>query len=255
MKKLLYSLFIIVLAGAIGCKGKGPGKQDLQNAADTSTVADTGRTGVVQYMSGQYKVSEVTFKNGVRHGLMKSFYQTGEVRTTWWYENGLKQDSARYYYQQGEVFRTTPYKNDTIDGIQKQFYRTRKVRAKIGWSKGMRTDYMEEFDSKGKLIGGYPQIVANVKDQYATNGTYRIGLELSDKSKFVNFYLGEFTDGRFDTTHCKLLTKDIGTAEIVLKKSGNPGPNYVSVIASIRTPLLNRYLSTKKINLPYNDLK
>ena len=94
MKKLLYSLFIIILMAAIGCKGKGPGKKDLQTAADTSTVADTGRTGIVQYMSGQYVVKEITFKNGVRHGLMKSFYQSGEVHTTWWYENGLKQDSS-----------------------------------------------------------------------------------------------------------------------------------------------------------------
>lgn len=255
MKKLLYSLFIIILLAAIGCKGKGPGKKDLQTAADTTTVPDTGFTGIKKMMSGQYVVSEITFKNGVRHGLMKSFYQTGEVRTTWWYENGLKQDSSRFYYQQGEVYRTTPYKNDTIEGIQKQFYRTGKVRAKMGWSKGMRTEFMQEFDGNGKLMGGYPQIVANVKDQYAANGTYRISLELSDKSKYVHFYLGEFTDGRFDTTRCKLLTKDIGTAEIVLKKSGTPGPNYVSVIASIRTPLLNRYLSSKKFDLPYNDLK
>ena len=148
------------------------------------------------------------------------------------------------------MYRTTPYKNDTIDGIQKQFYRTKKVRAKIGWSKGMRTQFMEEFDANGKLLGGYPQIVANIKDQYATNGTYRIDLELSDKSKFVNFYLGEFTDGRFDSTRCKLLTKDIGTAEIVLKKSGTPGPNYVSVIASIRTPLRTGFLPAKKLTCP-----
>jgi len=119
----------------------------------------------------------------------------------------------------------------------------------------MRTPFMQEFDGNGKLLGGYPQIVVNVKDLYASNGTYRIDLELSDKSKYVMFYLGEFTDGRFDTTRCKLLTKDTGSAGIVLKKSGTPGKNYVSVIASIRTPLLNRYLTSKKVELPYSDLK
>jgi len=254
MIKLLHSIFIIILIAAISCKGKGPGKKDLQTAADTTTVPDTGFTGIKKMMSGQFVVSEITFKNSVRDGLMKSFYQTGEVRTTWWYEKGLKQDTARFYYQQGEVYRTTPYKNDTVDGIQKQFYRTGKVRATIGWSNGMRTQFMQEFDGNGKLLEVYPQIVANVKDQYANNGTYKIDLELSDKSKFVIFYMGEFTDGRFDTTRCKLLTKDAGTAGIVLKKSGTPGLKYVSVIASIRTPLLNRYLTSKKFDLPYNDL-
>jgi hypothetical protein len=255
MKKLLYSLFIIILITAIGCKGKGPGKKDLQTATDTSTVADTGYTGIKQFMSGLYKVSEVTFKNGVRDGQMKTFYQGGQVRYTFWYVNGLKQDSVRWYYVEGQLFRTTPYKNDTIDGIQKQYYRTGKLRAKIGYSKGMRIPYIEEFDSNGKRIGGYPEIVANINDAYSSNGTYSINLELSDKSKNVIFYRGDFTDGRFDTTRVRLLTKDTGNAGIVLKKSGTPGPGSVTVTASIRSPLGNRYLTSKKFDLPYNDLK
>jgi hypothetical protein len=255
MKKIFIPLLIVILAVAFGCKGKGPGKKDQSAAADTSTVADTGFTGIKKMMSGQYVVSEITFRNGVRDGLMKTFYTDGRVRVTFWYENGLRQDSARWYYEAGQLFRTTPFKNDTVEGIQKQFYRNGKLRSKIGWSKGMRTPFMQEFDGNGKLLGGYPQIVVNVKDLYASNGTYRIDLELSDKSKYVMFYLGEFTDGRFDTTRCKLLTKDTGSAGIVLKKSGTPGKNYVSVIASIRTPLLNRYLTSKKVELPYSDLK
>jgi hypothetical protein len=251
MKIILHFLFITILIAAIGCTGKGPGRKDLKAEADSVSAHDT----IKRFMSGRYVVSEVTFRNGVRHGLMKTFYQGGQLRTTFWYENGLKEDSARWYYEQGQLFRTTPFKHDTVDGIQKQFYRTGKIRAKIGWSKGMRTPFMQEFDANSKLMGGYPEIVVNVTDQYVSNGKYRIDLELSDKSKNVMFYMGDFTDGRFDTIRCKLLTKDIGTAEIVLKKSGTPGPNYVSVIASIRTPLLNRYLRSKKIELPYNDLK
>jgi hypothetical protein len=257
MKKLLYPLFVLSLVAAIGCTGKGPGKKESKTAADTSTVADTGRTGIVQYMSGQYKVSEVTFKNGVRDGLMKSFYQTGQVRTTWWYENGLRQDSARFYYVEGQLFRTTPYKNDTVDGIQKQFYRKGTIRAKIGWSKGMRTPFFQEFGSNGKLMGGYPELVGKINDEYSSKGSYTINLELSDKSESEKtlFYRGGFTDGRFDTTMCKLLVTNKGKSVLVLKKSGTPGPGSVSVIASILTPLGNRYLTSKKFDLPYNDLK
>ncbi len=54
------------------------------------SVPDTGYTGIKQYMSGKTLVKEVTFKNGVREGLMKSFYQTGEVRQTFWYEKWFK---------------------------------------------------------------------------------------------------------------------------------------------------------------------
>jgi hypothetical protein len=253
MKKFLFPVFAFVLIAAIGCTGKGPGKKDLNSAA--ATVPDTGFTGIKKMMSGQYVVMEVTFKNGVRDGLMKSFYLTGQVRNTYWYENGLKEDSVRFYYQEGQLFRTTPYKHDTVDGIQKQFYRTGKIRAKIGFSKGMRTPFFQEYKNDGKIVGGYPSIVVNIKDEYNTRGSYRIGLELSDKSKKVKFYRGDFTDGRFDTTKCKLINTVEGKATLNLNKSGTTGQGSVNVIAEIVTSMGNRYLTGKKIDLPYNDLK
>ena len=255
MKRLSFSLLVLlVILAMTGCIGKS-GKKGAETGADTTAVPDTGFTGIKQFMSGQYIVSEVTFKNGVRHGLMKSFYQGGQVRTTFWYENGLKQDSARWYYPEGQLFRTTPFKNDTVDGMQKQFYRTGVVRAKIGYSKGFRTPFIQEYGSNGKPVTSYPDILVNITDEYKTKGLYRIGLELSDFSTKVKFYRGDFINGRFDTTQVQHINTVKGKASLVLKKSGVPGPEAVSVIAEILTPLGNKYLKNKKIELPYNDLK
>src|SRR5512133_3036797 len=180
MKRIVLSLIVLILIVAIGCTGKGPGKKETKAAEEITTVPDTGFTGIKKMMSGQYVVSEITFQNGVRDGLMKTFYQGGQVRTTFWYEKGLKQDSARWYYQEGQLFRTTPFKNDTVDGIQKQFYRNGRVKAKIGYSKGLRTTFIQEFTPEGKLVGNYPTLVVNITDNYKTKGIYRVSLELSD---------------------------------------------------------------------------
>jgi hypothetical protein len=256
MKKYLFpAVILLVIVALASCGGKGSGKKSTAQEADTTTVPDTGYTGIKQYKSGQYMISEITFRNGVRHGLMKSFYQGGQVRTTFWYENGLKQDSARWYFPEGQLFRTTPFKNDTVDGIQKQFYRTGIIRAKIGYSKGLRTTFFQEFSSKGKLIGGYPEIIVTTTDEYKSKGTFRIDLSLSDKSEAVKFYRGEFLEGRFDTTQCKPIITVKGKAGLVLKKTGTIGTGPVSVIADIRTSLGNHYLTSKKIEIPYNDLK
>ena len=86
MKTFSYSIIIILALLLIGsCGGKSGIKKDLQSGNDTTSVADTGYTGIKQYMSGQYLVKEVTFKNGVREGLMKSFYMSGRLRQTFWY--------------------------------------------------------------------------------------------------------------------------------------------------------------------------
>jgi hypothetical protein len=254
--KVFYGSLVTILAMLLisGCNGKGGGKKDSQTGNDTITVSDTGYTGIKQYMSGQVLVKEVTFKNGVREGLMKSFYQNGKVRQTFWYENGLREDSAKWYYEQGQVFRSTPYKKDTIDGTQKQYYRNGRLKAKLDYMKGLRTPYLEEFTLEGKLVGGYPELVVNIRDDYQTKGVYRVSLNLSDKSTKVRYYRGDFSNGVFDTAHCKIINTVKGIGYLNLKKNGSSKSGNVGVIAEILTNYGNNYLVYKKIELPYNDL-
>jgi hypothetical protein len=247
---------ILTISILVGCNGKGTAKKETSlPVTDTVTVPDTGYTGIKQYMSGKYLVKEITFKNGVREGLMKQFYVTGEVRQTFWYRNGFREDSSMWYYQEGQKFRVTPYKRDTADGIQRQYYRTGRLRAKLGYSKGLRTTFFQEFTPEGKLVGGYPSLVVNTLDNYKTNGTYKISLGLSDKSVNVRFWRGELINGLFDTAHCQKLKVIRGIASIDLKKTNKTGLSSVNVIAEILTNFGNNYLVYKKIGLPYNDLK
>ena len=210
---LIFTLLLLFY----GCGGRGNTNKESQTAADSVTVPDTGYTGIKQYTSGQRVIKEVTFKNGVRHGLMKSFYQGGQLYQTFWYKNGLREDSVTWYYLEGQIFRSTPYKHDTVDGIQKQYYRNGKLKARIGYSKGLRTPYFEEYYTDGKRIKGYPEIATSIRDEYSSKGLYNIGLELSDKSTKVKFYQGEFTDNRFDTAACKKIITVKGKIIIVIQ--------------------------------------
>jgi hypothetical protein len=249
---LIITLFLILISA---CNGKGTVKKDSSTSVDSTSVPDTGYTGIKKYMSGQLLIKEVTFKNGVREGLMKSFYQDGRVRQTFTYHNGVRVDSAKWYYEDGLVFRSTPYTNDTIDGIQKQYYRNGRIKAKIGYKKGLRTPYIEEFAQNGKLIIGYSEIVVSIRDEYQTKGYYRIMLELSDKSKKVKYYRGDLSGGIFDTAHCRVINTINGIGYLNMKKTGSATSGSVGVIAEVLTSFGNNNLIYKKIELPYNDLK
>ena len=253
----IFSGVIIGIAALIfipGCRGKGTAKNDALKGNDSITVGDTGFTGIKQYMSGSHLVMEQTFENGVKEGLMKSYYANGKLRRTFWYEKGLREDSAKWYYEEGQLFRSTPYKRDTVDGIQVQYFRNGRVKAKLGFKKGMRTLYFEEFNSDSKVVGGYPDLIVNIKDDYQARGIYRVSLKLSDNSTKVRYYRGDLSSGVFDTTLCiKIKTID-GIGNLDLKKTGTPKFDYVDVIAEILTNYGNNYLVHKKIDLPYSDL-
>lgn len=248
-------LLVLVFFSQTGCTGKKNAKTEAQDSVDTTAVNDTGYTGIKQYMSRNILIKEVTFKNGVRQGVMKSFYQTGEVRQTFWYENNLREDSSIWFYLEGQPFRMTPYKRDTIDGIQKQFYRTGQLKARIGFSKGLRNTFFEEYTKEGKVVRGYPEVVIKTSDDYKTKSAYKITMELSDKSPSVKFYRGELSNGLFDTARYKPIPTLRGVGTLNLRKSTSAKSSSIEIIASIVTNFGNYYLVYKKIDLPYPDLK
>ncbi len=254
--KLLYGSLILITALLLnpGCKGKDGSGKSSENGNDTTAVADTGFTGIKQYMSGGHLAMETTFKNGVKEGLTKTYYASGKLRGTLWYENGLREDSAKWYFEEGQLFRTTPYKRDTVDGIQKQYFRNGKLKAIIGYKKGLRTFEFEEYDLQGKKVAGYPDLVVSTKDEYNSKGIYTISLALSDKSAKVKYFRGDFNSGLFDSTRCEKIKTINGVGTLDLKKTGTAGSGAVEVLAAIITFYGNNYLVSKKIELPYKDL-
>jgi antitoxin component YwqK of YwqJK toxin-antitoxin module len=255
---ILLTIVIFLLLTA-GCQNKAKKNSSTENKSlsDTTTVADTGYTGIKQYYSGARLVKEVTFKNGIRQGLMKSYYASGLLRQTFWYENGRIQDTAKWYFEDSieRVFRKTPMKDDSAHGIQIQYYRTGVVRAKLEFVNGLRTPFIEEFESNGRKITDYSDVVIQTKDEYKQNGTYVIYTELTKKNIKATFYRGEYINGLFNPKkYAKINTTDF-TGRLELKKSATAGNKYIGIIAEISTPIGNKSLIYKKIDLPYNDLK
>ena len=151
---IIFLIFLILITINSGCLNKGGrnAASEDQNLTDTSTVAYPGFTGIKQIYSKNILVREVTYKNGVIHGLMKTYLQNGQLYQSFWYENGIRQDTAKWYFNDGKVFRTTLFKNDSMNGIQTQYYRNRNVRAKLNFVNGVRTPYLEEFLQDGKKL-------------------------------------------------------------------------------------------------------
>ena len=251
VKAVLFSLIFLLI---VNC-GRHKNVKNESVSVDTLTVPDTGFTGIRQYFSGNSLVYDATLKNGVRHGLMKSYYASGQLRVTYWYENGVREDSAKWYHPEGQLFRSTPYKNDTIHGTQVQYFRNGRVRARLGYEKGLRTFFFEEYMSNGKLITNYPDVIVKTKDNYNANGTYNISLELTDKSTDVQYFYGDFSKGVYDTTAVAPIKIVNGAGNLTLKKSAAQTKPNVEILAAILTSYGNRYLLVKEIELPYNDLK
>jgi antitoxin component YwqK of YwqJK toxin-antitoxin module len=82
-------IIIILLIWNSGCQNRSNKNTSSRNdnLTDTSTVADTGFTGIKQLYSHKLLAREVTYKNGVKQGLMKTYLPSGKLYQTFWYMN------------------------------------------------------------------------------------------------------------------------------------------------------------------------
>jgi antitoxin component YwqK of YwqJK toxin-antitoxin module len=257
MMKTYYLIFflILVISGSSCSNSSNKKSAKEKDESSVTSPADTGFNGITKYQSQGRLVKEVTFKNGIRDGLMKTYYASGKLHQTFWYVNGKIQDTAVMYNEDGTIFRKSPFRDDSINGIQTQYYKSGKVRARLEFVNGLRTPFLEEFESSGKKVTGYSDIDIKIKDEYKQKGTYIIILGLSKKNIEADFYVGGLVNGLFNPKKCKKVNDSKSSGVITFQSSSQPGKKTIEIITAELTNFGNRNLVIKKIDLPYNDLK
>ena len=93
------------------------------------------------------------------------------------------------------------------------------------------------------------------KDSYAEGGVVTVLMNLSNKSKNVQFFVGGVVDGAFDQDKAKDITVSTGMGYIELFRTESGGRDYIDVVAVYITRFKNREIIIKRIKLPYKDLK
>ena len=247
---LLTAAIIMILASACG---GGTGQEGAGRKKD-GHVADTGYTGVKNYIKDNIKVREVYFKNGVREGITRTFYKGGALEQEIPYSGDKKNGEAKWYYPDGKLFRVTPYVNDTINGDQVQYYKSGRVKARISYTDGKRHPGIEEFTMSGEKVTGYPELRYRVNDRYEERGMYKFFIEFTDMAENVKYYRGDYVNGLVDMDSLALLLQTATTGYLDLQKTPGHKADSVVVIASYLTQYGNRLYYRLALPLPYKDL-
>ncbi len=252
MKQFTLLTAAIIMIRASACGG-GAGQEGSGRKKDVQ-VADTGYTGIKNYVRDNVKLREVTYKNGIREGMTRTFYKGGQLEQEIPYSGDSKNGEAKWFYPDGKVFRVTPYVNDTIHGDQVQYYKNGGVKARLRYTDGRRHPGLEEFLMSGEKVTGYPAIRYRVNDRYAERGLYKIFIEFDDMAENVKFYRGDYVNGLVDLDSLSPLLQTATTGYLDLQKKPGHHADSVVVIGSYLTQFGNRLYYRQAIRLPYKDL-
>lgn len=244
MKKILWLLTAAVMITACQYSRKEESSKDNGEEKE--------ETRIKKFFNEGRLVKEVSFKDDIRHGLSRNYYDDGRLKRTIWYENGLKEDTAKWYYREGRVYRASPYRNDELHGVQTKYYKTGRVQATIPYKHGLRTPGLKEYLPDGREVDNYPEIEHTIRDMTETDqGVIKIFTMLSNESTDVRFFRGSLNeDGTFDPADCTDITTSSGIGFAQVSPGSPQEKGYVDIIAVYLTRFRNKKLIIKRIELP-----
>jgi hypothetical protein len=226
----------------IGCNsGDRPGRFSKEK---TDIQKIYSRSGVL--------ISEISMKDGVKHGPSTNYYESGKVQSVINFENGKQQGESTWYYENGKPYQVTQYVNGEAEGIQKKYYKSGRLLAEIPFRNGKQLNGMKEFTETGELITGYPEIVFDKPVRTSVSGQFILKMHLSDNSKEVVFEQ-VLVSATGDTILADIFTLDgVGEIPFIVNKDQSVAAQ-VQIKAKTRTRLKNIYITERQYYVKINN--
>jgi len=193
--KINFLIAIHILVLAIGCE------METSNTSPNSNIIRDKDGKVIEgeltkyYKNGKL-AAVMNFKNSKLDGQAVKYYEDGITkRSDLKYSTGLLEGVQKRYYKSGSIYKEELYNKGKRDGLTRKYREDGKLMSEAVFKNGFAGTDLKEYLTDGRLKKIYPKIVINTEDRLSVNGTFKIIISLSDKSKKVEYYLGKLEEG------------------------------------------------------------
>nr|NQU92119.1 hypothetical protein [Bacteroidota bacterium] len=252
MKKPIFYFLLILLFPVISC-------DNPSSSGDTITkgyVWETSEEGdsVLMHYDDKGKLTAFsTYKNGLKNGIAKKFYDNNNTEFVIPYLNGIKNGKVLWFYENGKLYRETHYLAGQKHGAQKLFYDDGNLMAEIPYSYDKIQPGLKEYTKSGKLKKIYPDLNIEPVNNLAFEDKYILRCRLSNNSKKAKYFRRLKIDSEFTEFWAPLENKK-GYADIdfFIRKGGYVmGKELIRV--EYKTVLGNTYVIEKEYNVAVDN--
>ncbi|MCZ8355902.1 MAG: toxin-antitoxin system YwqK family antitoxin [Cyclobacteriaceae bacterium] len=207
---------------------------------------------VSHFKNGKVK-QEIPMKDGKQNGLAKEYYQHGKLAKEIEYKNGVKDGFVKQYYENGKIAFHQNYKNGKQHGKQERFKEDGNLWSVSYFVEDEPCKGLVEYTSKNEPRKKYPTIVVQPVNNLYKNGTYALNLSMSDKTRAVEFYIGDLDkNGCIDWTNVEYVLKEKSSSVATLDFQMPQGTfimKTINIIAKVKTLQGNYYITERKYNV------
>lgn len=218
----------------------------------SKSKSENSKDGVVKaYYPGGALRAELSMKNGKRNGRAKEYYKGGGLFQEIDYVDDVKHGKALKYYENGKLFQETPYEKGKLHGIQKKYRDDGRLSAEIPYHNDNQCIGIKEYTLDGAVKKQYPSIVVKTTDNTLTENKYSVIISMSEKTKNVEYFLGELDNG--SCLHNRLsdiykVKNGIATIDYNLPP-GAMVMETINIVAKVKTVQGNYYITQRKFNV------
>ncbi len=170
----LYILFVIFFIATVSYGEKIFLSEDIYeknglwldvktNKPITGSVKDS--EGETQFKNGKFHgvliynftdtgkpMMEVSYKNGMRHGISKMYFETGELMSVSSHKDGLTHGTVEQYTETGVLWYRGEYKNGKLHGVQRTYLETGELFNEVPFKNGLLDGIPKTYNPEGSLI-------------------------------------------------------------------------------------------------------
>lgn len=120
-------------------------------------------------------------KGKIPDGIIREYYETGELQYEWLYRHGQRNGLFKGYFENGVLKGEYRYKNDVLEGESKEYYPNGVLHISVMFKNGLRHGPIKSYTEKGQLLADgffnkgqkegvftiyYENGVIHIRDQY-----------------------------------------------------------------------------------------
>lgn len=184
MKNILFICFILInLFSSCDIPTEPASTNKKTEIKEDKIIGDT----IFQYFdSGKIKAKKCTEKSEQdttqrrAHGLTTYYFENGNVKSEVTFKNGIKNGEVRTYFESGELYSIEHFKNGKLHGKKQKFTTTGILMYEAHYNYGVHSKNTKLFDYQGNKIST-PKLKFSHQDLRLKNGTVVIKIEVEPK--------------------------------------------------------------------------
>ncbi|MFW5832318.1 MAG: toxin-antitoxin system YwqK family antitoxin [Prolixibacteraceae bacterium] len=110
---------------------------------------DKTKAGKWKFFSGEQKIAEEHYSQGLKHGISKTFYQSGELLQSTEWKEGIQEGKHQVFYKNGEPYMQCKYSRNQRNGLCLTYHQNGRVEMEANYKNNLRHDDWKFYDENG----------------------------------------------------------------------------------------------------------